>query len=140
MFKDSAVTRLDPWVLREEADAIPAVCYPAFVGSGQFGLGLDGGGLQSLPDTLGPHYNCYFTPYHRCQADLYVLHEGLHSRHLWDDESRLTGHAVDSQQVSRESQRNFMPFGYLTQEFEVEGAFPSGNATTSAGTGACACR
>ncbi len=134
MFKDSAVTRLDPWVLREEADAIPAVCYPAFVGSGQFGLGLDGGGLQSLPDTLGPHYNCYFTPYHRCQADLYVLHEGLHSRHLWDDESRLTGHAVDSQQVSRESQRNFMPFGYLTQEFEVEGAFPSGNDTHDTST------
>jgi len=53
VFKDSQVTKLDAWTVCEEADAMPAVCYPAFVGTGRVGVGLDAAGLQSLPESLG---------------------------------------------------------------------------------------
>ena len=121
MFKDSSVTKLDAWSTTEEADAIPALCYPAFVGTGKLGVGLDAAGLQSLPDVLGEHYNSPVKPFHITQADLYVLREGMISAHLWDDEILYTGCKPPAEHARRESQRNFMPLGYLTHTFEYDG-------------------
>ena len=121
MFKDSHITRLDAWSIIEESDGMPSLCYPAFVGTGKIGIGLDAAGLQSLPETLSQHYNCPVKPFHTTQDDLYVLREGMISAHLWDDEIRLTGAEPRGQHAVRESMRNFMPMGYLTQSFEFDG-------------------
>lgn len=133
MFKDSNVTRLSPWGTVEEADALPAVAFPAFVGSGPLGIGLDAGGLQSLTESLGDHYHCPVLPFHHSQADLYVLHEGMVSSHLWDDEMLYTGAQPEAEHARREAQRNYLPLGWLDQSFEFDTqAMPPGQTTPAA--------
>lgn len=121
MFKDSQVTRLDAWSTVEEADALPAVAFPAFVGTGRLGIGLDAGGLQSLPDRLGAHYNTYFPPFHVTQSDLYVLREGMLSTHLWDNEIASTGKQRPAEFEIPTTRRNFLPLGFLDQEMSWGG-------------------
>jgi len=60
-------------------------------------------------------------PFHVTQSDLYVLHEGMISAHLWDDESRLTGATPQGEHGRREAMRNYLPLGWLTQCFEFDG-------------------
>ncbi len=116
MFKDTQATRLDAWSVVEESDALPALGYPALIGSGGFGIGLDAAGLQSLPDRLAAHYRCWAAPWHSTQSDLYILRSGLVSSHLWEDEIAFSGSAEFDPATNRYGQRNFMPLGYLTQE------------------------
>lgn len=118
MFKDSAVTRLTPWAVHEEADIMPVFAYPAYVGSALLGVGLDAGGLQSLPESMGDHFHCPVLPFHHSQGDLYVLHEGMVSSHLWDDEAHYTGAKPQGEHARREGMRNYMPLGWLDQTFE----------------------
>ncbi|MFW5857943.1 MAG: hypothetical protein ACOCX4_08695 [Planctomycetota bacterium] len=127
MFKDSNVTRLDPWSITEAADAMPAVALPAFVGTGKLGVGLDAAGLQGLPDRLGEHYHCDVEPFHRTQSELYVLREGMVSGHLWDDEIALTGKQPFGDHDERSRQRNFLPLGFLDQAFTLGGETVDGD-------------
>ena len=130
MFKDSHVTRLTPWTVVEEATGMPPVNYPAFIGSGKIGIGLDCAGLQSLPDTLGPYLGCKAAPYHTTQADLYLLHEGMISEHLYRDEAMLTGKEIPLGAECYGMHRNFLPLGYLTQSFTWDGKTVDGAAVT----------
>ncbi len=121
MFKDSYVTQLTPWTVLEESTGMPQVSYPAFVGSGKLGIGLDCAGLQSLPDTLGPYLGCKAAPYHTLQAELYLLHEGMISEHLYRDEAGFTGKEIPLGPECYGMHRNFLPLGYLTQSFTFAG-------------------
>ncbi len=47
-FKDSAVTRIDPHQLLEEASILPENLFPVYLGNGHIGMNLDASGLQSL--------------------------------------------------------------------------------------------
>jgi hypothetical protein len=121
MFKDSQVTRLAPFVCVEEAAAAPAVLYPALVGSGMLAVGLDATGFQALSDGLGPHIRPHFAPFHYCQADTYLLHDGMISAHLWDDEERQTGMmSTERPEVGEQVRRNFLPLGWLDFEVAVD--------------------
>ncbi|OPZ30552.1 MAG: hypothetical protein BWZ02_00710 [Lentisphaerae bacterium ADurb.BinA184] len=128
MFKDGQVVALDAWQVVERCDALPALSYPAFVGSGHLGIGLDAAGLQGLPDRLGTHYNCAVKPFHVSQCDLYVLREGMVSSHLWDDEARSTGVPPPPDHADRHYQRNFMPMGYLDISLGWDDASFTGDA------------
>lgn len=121
MFKDSHVTRLDAWSVVEEADAMPAVAFPAFVGTGKLGIALDAAGLQSLPNRLGEYYHSPAKPWHVTQSDTYVLREGMISAHLWEDEARHTGVSLDAPELTEHVKRNFLPMGFLEQSLEVDG-------------------
>lgn len=121
MFKDSKVTSLSPWVVVEESDALPEFCYPAFAGTGLLGVGLDAGGLQSLQDQITTRLHCDVKPFHNTQADLYVLREGMISEHLWQDEVKHTSTEPGPDDFVYGRRRNFMPLGYITQEFEFGG-------------------
>ncbi len=126
MFKDSKVTGLTPWTVIEESTGMPGVNYPAFIGSGLIGIGLDCAGMQSLPDTLGRYLGSLAAPYHVTQADLYLLHEGMISEHLYRDEVACTGKEIPAGEFCYGMHRNYMPLGYLTQSFhygetELEG-------------------
>ena len=127
MFKDTHVTQLTAWSVLEESDVFPSVLFPAFIGSGQLGFGLDAGGLQGMPDRLCAHYGCSARPWHVTQADLYVLREGMISSHLWDDEIAYAGFDPADDYMPRHGHRNFLPLGYLTQSFILHGEEISGD-------------
>jgi len=135
MFKDSKVTQLTAWTVLEESEGMPAVNYPALIGTGRLGIGLDCAGLQSLPDTLGPYLGCTAAPYHVTQADLYILHEGMISEHLYRDEAMYTGKEIPEGDSCYGMHRNFMPLGYLTQSFAYDGKQVDGDAVLAAGFG-----
>lgn len=121
MFKDSHITQLTPWSVLEESVGMPPVNYPALVGSGLLCVGVDGAGLQSLPDKLAEYLGSTAAPYHATQADLYVLHEGLISEHLYQDEVAYTGKEIPAGAFCYGMHRNYMPLGYLTQTFAFAG-------------------
>ena len=115
MFKDSNVTSITPWTVIEESEAMPWVNYPALIGTGLVGVGLDAAGLQSLPDTLTTYFKCDAAPFHNTQCDLYVLHEGMISEHLWQSEVKHTGRDLKEGEYCYGLKRNLMPLGYITQ-------------------------
>lgn len=121
MFKHSHTTHLEAWRSLERADQLPSPAFPVFVGTGHLGLGLDASGLQALPESLGEQFGCPALPFHRTQADLYLLAEGVLSAHLWDDEEAATGAAADPTLVPPETRRNFLPLGWLDQSIHYEG-------------------
>ena len=133
MFKDSRTTKLTPWHVTEESSGLPAMSYPALVGTGMLAAGLDVTGLQGLPDKLTDFLHSKHAPFHKTQADLYVLHDGLISEHLWQDEVHFTGVNVPPGQFIYGQKRNFMPLGYLTQAFEYGGNRYEGDAILSVG-------
>lgn len=126
-FKNALITEMDPWAITEASDAMPTMAYPHFVGSGLLGVGLDASGLQSLPDCLGPYYQPPFAPFHYNQGDLYVLHEGMISSHLWRDEELATGiKATDRPEAGPQVLRNYMPLGQLRHAIEFGGVAYAG--------------
>ena len=131
MFKDSFTTRLTPWHITEESSGLPHFSYPALVGSGLLGVGLDAAGLQSLPDKITAFLGSKHAPFHATQADLYVLHEGMISEHLYQDEVKHTGRDVPPGEFVYGQRRNFMPLGYLSQEFDYGGRSYAGDAVLS---------
>lgn len=118
-FTDSYVTNLTPWEVTESSASMPDANFPAFVGSGTLGVAVDAAGLQSLSDKLSSKYHLYASPFQITQSDLYVLHEGLISEHLYQDEIALTGKDVPPGEFCYGQHRNFMPLGYLQQEFRI---------------------
>ena len=130
MFKDSNITRLDAWSLVEESDALPEAAFPAFIGSGKIGIGLDAAGLQSLPDRLGTRYHCTFAPWHSTQADLYLFRDGMITEHLWQDEIKFTEFDPESPAIAQTAHRNLMPLGYLTQSLTFDGQTYSGDGSS----------
>jgi len=118
-FIDSYATKMDPWVITERSPTFPDSNYPAYIGSGIIGIGLDVSGLQGLTDKLPERYKLYAKPYQMTQSNLYVLHEGMVSEHLYQDEVLATGVKVDSTWYIYGQYKNFMPLGYLTQSFIV---------------------
>ncbi len=98
---------------------MPAVSYPALVGTGKLGVGLDASGLQSLPDRLCDTFGCDHAPLHTTQADLYVLHEGMISEHLYQSEVSFRKQDLPPGAYCYGQRRNFLPLGYLTQAFVI---------------------
>ena len=121
MFKTSHVTKLTPWTVVEEADAMPVLSYPLLVGSGRLTVGVDATGLQALSDRLCDTAGCHAIPLQTTQADLYVLHEGLISRHLYQDEVQYRGRDLGPGEYCYGQRFNYLPLGYLTQSFTVGG-------------------
>jgi hypothetical protein len=118
-FTDSYVTNLTPWEVTESSASMPDANFPAFIGSGTLGVAVDAAGLQSLSDKLSSKYHLYASPFQVTQSDLYVLHEGLISEHLYQDEIALTGKDVAPGEFCYGQRRNFMPLGYFQQEFRI---------------------
>lgn len=118
-FTDSYVTNITPWEVTESSASMPDANFPAFVGSGTLGMAVDAAGLQSLSDKLSSQYHLYASPFQITQSDLYVLHEGLVSEHLYQDEIALTGKDVPPGEFCYGQHRNFMPLGYVQQEFRI---------------------
>ena len=133
MFKDSHITTLTPWQTTEESSGLPAVNYPAVIGTGLLGLGLDVTGLQGLPDKLTAFFGSKHAPFHATQADLYVIHEGMISQHLWQSEVKHTGKDAPPGDFIYGQKRNFMPMGYLTQAFEYGGRKYEGDTIFAVG-------
>ena len=88
-WKNSCVTKLDPWRVVEESTALPMHIHPAFVGSGVLGCGIDSSGLQSLDTELSSAFGV-----HPGGDSLYVLRHGY------------IGNAI--------TPKNFLPAGYLS--------------------------
>jgi hypothetical protein len=117
-FKDSYIISMTPWRIIEASESMPRIAYPAYIGTGKVGIGIDAGGLQGLKDQLrGQRFNLV-PPYNVTQADLYVLHDGMISELLYQDELRLTGVKQDFPEYGMKN--NFMPFGFLAQTFRVD--------------------
>jgi len=117
MFVDSHVTRLSAYSVVEASQTMPQPYLPAVVGSGVVAIGLDATGLQGLPDGVGEFYKCRHSPFHVTQADLYVLRGGCASEHLYVNEVHVTGKDVPAGEFCYGQRRNYMPLGFLTQEF-----------------------
>lgn len=115
------MTRLDEWTTVEESEGFPRIALPACVGSGKLGVGLDASGLQGLPDCLAGFYQCRTAPFHVTQAELYVLHDGMISEHLYRDEAAFTGRDLRKGDYCYGMRRNFLPLGYLSIAFEISG-------------------
>jgi hypothetical protein len=128
-FQDSHIVQLTPWKVVESSESMPLVAYPAFVGTGRLGVGLDAAGLQSLADPLEKHLKYHAKAFHMTQSDLYVLHDGMISRHLYEDEvNRFPEARLDSNTLARVNgiPYNFMPFGWLEHAFSYGGKKVSG--------------
>lgn len=97
MFKDSCVTAITPWSVREEATLIPTHILPAYIGSGKAVLSLDASGLQGLNNRMQEAY----VPWPHV-GDLYFIQNGM------------TGNQV--------SPDNVLPLGYLEWEMQLDGA------------------
>jgi hypothetical protein len=83
LFRQSAVSALTRDTITEEADRLPLDIYPALIGSGELGLGLDATGLQGLNartrqyrDTASLMFNGTAT-----QDDLCLRRDGACSQH-----------------------------------------------------------
>jgi len=118
-FIDSYVTKLTPWIVTEHSPTFPDSNYPAFIGSGLIGIGTDVSGMQGLTDELPSRYHLFAAPFQMTQSNLYVLHQGMISEHLYQDEVKSTGIKVDSTLYVYGQQKNYMPLGYLTQSFTI---------------------
>jgi len=118
MFVDSKVTRISAYSVVEESQAMPHPYLPAAVGSGVLAFGLDASGLQGLPaGGVDEFYKCRHAPFHATQTDLYVLHTGLNSEHLFVNEVKVHGKDASAEPFCYGMRRNHMPLGFLTQEF-----------------------
>lgn len=51
-WKNSCVTKLDPWRVVEESTALPMHIHPAIVGSGVLGCGIDSSGMSKKNNFL----------------------------------------------------------------------------------------
>jgi len=98
-FKDSTVTDFTRWTLTEQSDVLPMNIFPAFIGSGYIGVGLDASGMQVL-DCRISQLEKYRKPAHNHTDDLYVFHERMISDHL--------------------TAKNLMPLGFLHYELEID--------------------
>jgi hypothetical protein len=125
-FKDSYIISMTPWKIVEASESMPRVLYPAYIGTGRLGVGVDAAGLQSLTDQLrGQRFNLV-PPYNVTQSDLYVLHDGIMSEVLIKDEVKLTRTSPDI--LPYGLTKNFMPFCYLDQTFKYNGKEIRGDA------------
>jgi len=113
LFKQSAVKGLTRDTVVEEAGRMPQDIYPAMIGSGRTGLGLDATGMQGLNARTRQYRDTMSLVYDRTstQDDLYIRHDGAVSKHevlndsLWNPE---TNHML-------------MPCGWLDYEVEIDG-------------------
>jgi hypothetical protein len=121
MFHNSFNVQMTPWSLTETSEWMPPVAYPALMGSGQLTIGLDASGLQGLPDRVAAMAGSAVAPFHVTQSELYVLHEGMISEHLSQYEVRVTGTDVPPGETVYGLRKNFMPLGFLSQRFALDG-------------------
>jgi hypothetical protein len=133
MFHNSFISKITPWSITETSEWMPAVAYPALVGSGRLTMGIDCTGLQGLPDRIASSAGSSVAPFHVTQADLYILHEGMISEHLSRNEVLVTGKDVASSDTLYGQRKNFMPLGYLSQIFTLDGQEISGEDILTAG-------
>jgi|GEM_PF-1768072 len=118
MFKNNLITKMEPYLLREESEWFPSFHYPAMLGSGKVVLALDATGFQGLSDKFSKMVGLHAPPTQKTQAETYVLHEGMISQHLFTDECKRT----NTSDPRYGQKLNFMPFGYLKQTINVNGA------------------
>ena len=97
MFKDSCVTELTPWTVREEATALPVHIMPAYVGSGHCVLSIDASGLQGLNHGVQSAFGAVSGA-----GDMYLIKEYMVGNQLSED--------------------NVLPLGYLEWRATVDGA------------------
>lgn len=100
IFPDSCVRSVTPWEVREQADYLPEDILPAYIGSGDIGIGLDASGMQNLDCriAMGPRYTN--VPF-ETKDELYVFSDGMVSNHYYPT--------------------NLMPLGYLGYELTIDG-------------------
>ena len=121
MFHNSFNTQMTPWSLVETSEWFPSVAYPAMMGSGLLTIGLDASGLQGLTDKLAAAAGSSAAPFNVTQSELYVLREGMISEHLAQYEVRITGKDVAPGDTVYGLRKNFMPLGFLSQRFVLDG-------------------
>ena len=133
MFHNSFITKMTPWSITESSEWMPAVAYPALVGSGRLTLGIDCTGSQELPDRIASSAGSWVAPFHVTQSDLYILHEGMISEHLSRNEVLVTGKDVPEGETLYGLRKNFMPLGYLAQSFTIDNQQISGEGIIESG-------
>ena len=106
-----------PFLLEESSEWFPPYHYPAMIGSGKLVLSIDATGFQTLTDKFSSMVGLHAPPTQVTEAETYILHEGMISEHLWQDECRRT----NTTEYRYGQKLNFMPFGYLRQTFNVIG-------------------
>lgn len=141
MFSDSAITDLTPHSATESCSRFPDDVFPTLVGSGRFGMGVDASGLQATNSSIASTRGKDAPMGNGRMDDLYLVHGGLLSEHLfWDavesaDEDELsddvrhvrdgTAEEIDAEGTLDHTYKNhrehFMPLGYLTYDLVVDG-------------------
>ncbi|MHB1002154.1 MAG: hypothetical protein ACYC27_23180 [Armatimonadota bacterium] len=101
IFPDSRVTGITPWSVCETADYLPEEIFPAYIGSGRIGIGLDASGMQNLDCKIGMQKR-YTGAQFEAKDELYVHAEGMISSHYIPN--------------------NLMPLGYLNYSISVDGS------------------
>ena len=102
IFRQSALSSLTHDTVTEEAPRMPRDIYPAMIGSGEIGIGLDATGLQGLNTRTRQYRDTLSLMYDRTsvQDDLYIRHDSAISKHelvgepLWNPPHQLPAHAL----------------------------------------------
>ena len=112
LFRQSALSSLARDTIVEEAGHMPDDIYPAFIGSGEIGLGLDATGLQGLNARTRQYRDTFSLMYDRTavQDDLYIRRDSAVSKHevlntpLWNPSTNFL----------------LMPCGWLDYTIEID--------------------
>lgn len=99
IFEDSCVREIASWKVHEEFDGLPEDIFPAYIGSGKIGIGIDASGMQNLDCRIGEGPRYTNTPYEH-KDDLYIFAEGMISSHIIPN--------------------NLMPLGYLKYDISID--------------------
>ena len=113
LLRQSAVSSLTRDTIVEESDRMPTDIFPALIGSGEIGIGLDATGLQGLNARTRQYRDTYSLMYDRTatQDDLYIRRDAAVSQHefvnkpLWNPATNFL----------------LMPCGWLDYSLTIDG-------------------
>lgn len=100
IFPDSKVKSITAWQVIEESNGLPEEIFPAYIGSGKIGIGIDASGMQNLDCKIGMEKR-YTGVRFETKDELYIFAEGMVSSHYYPV--------------------NLMPLGYMRYELSIDG-------------------
>ncbi|MHB1457414.1 MAG: hypothetical protein ACYC0V_10920 [Armatimonadota bacterium] len=99
IFPDSKVRSITAWQIVEESIGLPEEIFPAYIGSGKIGIGIDASGMQNLDCKIGMEKR-YTGVQFETKDELYLFAEGMVSSHYYPV--------------------NLMPLGYMHYELSID--------------------
>lgn len=99
IFPDSKVKSVTSWQIVEESAGLPEEIFPAYIGSGKIGIGIDASGMQNLDCKIAMEKR-YTGVSFETKDELYIFAEGMVSSHYYPV--------------------NLMPLGYMHYELAID--------------------